>query len=161
MFGHALVEAVEFWKSLYANDAAVRTLVSFVHVAGLIAGAGTAITADMAVLRTAPNGDRTSTLARLRSSHRIVIGGLALIVTSGLLLFASDVDTFAHSRFFWTKMALIGVLLANGAWMLRGERRAAHVPDDIHWRRLRITAVASAVLWLLTTLAGVALPNAG
>jgi hypothetical protein len=51
-------------------------------------------------------------------------------------------------------------LLVNGALLLRGERQAAR-GDANAWPRLHDTAVASLMLWFLTTLAGAALPNIG
>jgi hypothetical protein len=89
-----------------------------------------------------------------------VIASLALIAASGLLLFASDFETFLYSRFFWIKMALVVLLMANGTWLWHAERRASS-GDPGAWSTLRITAVASMALWFLTTLGGVALPNIG
>ena len=57
-------------------------------------------------------------------------------------------------------MALMALLLVNGVLLLRGERRAARGQIDA-WPRLHHTAIASLVLWFLTTLAGAALPNIG
>jgi len=79
---------------------------------------------------------------------------------SGVLLFGADVETFLYSRIFWLKMGLMVLLLINGLLLLRGERQAQRGEPDA-WARLHYTAVASLVLWFLTTLAGVALPNIG
>jgi hypothetical protein len=89
-----------------------------------------------------------------------VIASLVLIMASGILLFASDFETFLSSRFFWIKMALVVLLMLNGAWLWRAERRAVS-GDPGAWRTLRVTAVTSMTLWFLTTLGGVALPNIG
>jgi hypothetical protein len=79
---------------------------------------------------------------------------------SGLLLFGADVDTFLHSRIFWLKMGLMATLVLNGVLLLHGQRRVQR-GDANGWTRLHRTAVASLVLWFLTTLAGAALPNIG
>jgi len=150
------------WGSFYANHAAVRTLVAFFHVGALITGGGLAISADRSLLAGAGNDDasRRTLLDSVAGTHRFVIASLVLIMTSGLLLFASDYETFLYSKFFWIKMALVGGLAINGALLWRAERRAI-VGEAGAWRTLRATAIASITLWLLTTLGGVALPNIG
>jgi hypothetical protein len=155
-------EFLTTWSSFYANHAAVRTLVAFFHVGALIAGGGLAVASDRSLLTTVVDDDfsRRSLLESLEATHRFVIGALVLIVCSGLLLFASDYDTFLHSKFFWIKMALVAALTTNGALLLRAERRAMS-GDERAWHLLRSTAIASITLWFLTTLGGVALPNIG
>ena len=59
----------------------------------------------------------------IRRAHRVVLGGLVLLLVSGVLLPGADVDTSIASRIFWLKMALIAALLVNGAVLVR--RRAA------------------------------------
>jgi hypothetical protein len=103
---------------------------------------------------------RRALLETLQGTHRLVVGSLVLITFSGLLLFASDFETFLYSRFFWIKMGLVGLLMVNGLVLWAAERRALS-GDRGAWRMLRATAVASITLWLLTTLGGVALPNIG
>ena len=158
MWGHLL----ETWSSVYANHAALRTAIEFAHIGGLVAGGGCAITADLATIAAAREASRVGTLELqlLKSTHLIVVLGLVALAVSGAVLFAADVETYWSSRIFWLKMALIVLLLANGALLLRGERRVARGDADA-WARLHHTATASLVLWFLTTLAGAALPNIG
>jgi uncharacterized membrane protein len=150
------------WGSFYANHAAARTLVAFVHIAALIVGGGIAIAADRSTLHAlrqdAPA--RRVQLEALHGTHRLVIAALALVAISGVLLFASDFETFLYSRFFWIKMGLVALLVINGALVWRAERRAIS-GDAGAWSTLHVTAIASIALWLLTTLGGVALPNIG
>jgi hypothetical protein len=103
---------------------------------------------------------RHALIETVRGTHRIVLASLALIMASGVLLFASDFETFLYSRFFWIKIGLVMLLLVNGAVLWRAEKRAA-AGDPEAWPVLRATAVASIALWFLTTLGGVALPNIG
>lgn len=148
------------WESLYANSALLRTLIGFAHVAGLLVGGGCAIVADRATLRAYRHGgERSVELSIIRSAHRIVIGGLVLVTVSGALLLAADLDTYLHSRVFWTKMAFVGLLLVNGAVLRIFAERAA--VDDGRWRGLAYAAGISLSLWFLTTLTGAALPNVG
>jgi hypothetical protein len=157
-----LSHLVESWTSLYANHAALRTGIEFMHIGGLVAGGGCAITADLATITAAREGSatRTTQLQLLKRTHRIVVLGLVALIISGLLLLAADVETFLYSRVFWLKMGLMVLLLINGALLLLGERQVKR-GEPRAWARLHYTAVASLVLWFLTTLAGAALPNIG
>jgi uncharacterized membrane protein len=157
-----LSHLIESWVSLYANHAALRTGIEFMHIGGLVAGGGCAITADLATITAVRDGSaaRTTQLHLLKQTHRIVVLGLVALGVSGLLLFGADVQTFLYSRIFWLKMGLMVLLLINGLLLLRGERQVQR--GERHaWARLHYTAVASLVLWFLTTLAGAALPNIG
>jgi hypothetical protein len=153
---------LENWTSFFSNHAAVRTLVGFFHIGGLVIGGGCAISADRMTLRAARRAvaERTFQLEALRSTHRIVVFSLAAVTLSGLLLFAADAENFLHSVFFWMKMGLVVGLLVNGFFLTRAERKVE--TDAVRgWRWLTVTSTISVVLWMLTTLAGAALPNIG
>ena len=68
-------------------------------------------------------GTRALRLAALKGIHRVVLAGLVVIIVSGVLLFGADVDTFLYSKVFWLKMGLMLLLMANGAVLVRAERR--------------------------------------
>jgi hypothetical protein len=157
-----LMQWIEIWNSVYANHAALRTMVEFAHIAGLVAGGGCAITADLATLTAAREGSiaRLTELQLLKRTHRVVVIGLVAVFVSGFLLLAADLDTYLYSRVFWVKMVLVAVLLANGALLVRGESQVVR-GDARSWSRLHHTAVASLTLWFLTTLVGAMLPNLG
>lgn len=155
-------DLLETWSSLYSNHAALRTAIEFLHIGSLLSGGGLAIAADRTTLiamRAEPSA-RAARLSSLKGIHRLVLAGLLLVVFSGLLLFGADVDTYLYSKMFWLKMCLMVLLMANGAVLIQAEHRAEH-GDLTAWTRLRYTATASLALWLLTTLAGAALPNIG
>lgn len=158
MLGHL----IESWTSLYSNHAALRTGIEFVHVGGLLAGGGCAITADLATISADRDGSatRTAHLQLLARTHRLVVSGLVALTISGLLLFGTDVETFLYSRVFWLKMGLVLLLLINGGAFVLGERQLKR-DETGAWKRLHRIALTSLVLWFLTTLAGVALPNIG
>jgi hypothetical protein len=152
---------VHAWEALYSDSAVLRTVIGFVHIAGLVIGGGCAIAADRATLiayrRRA--GSRGVELSTIRAAHRVVIAGLVAVSLSGALLLAADTGTYLYSRVFWLKMGLVAMLLANGAALRIFASRA-----DEHgagWRPLAYTSGLSLALWLLTTLAGAALPNVG
>jgi hypothetical protein len=148
------------WAALYGGSAVLRTLVSFVHVAGLVSGGGAAVAADRATLVATRRGSivRREQLESIHNVHRIVVVGLAGVIVSGLLLFAADAGTYAPSRLFWIKMGLVAALMINGALLVRVGRGAQN-PDEKMRRTLRWTAAVSLALWFLTTLAGAGLPN--
>jgi hypothetical protein len=150
------------WASFFANHGIVRTMVGFMHVGGLLASGGCAVAADRATLLARRLGltERRLQLGSLKGLHRIVIAGLALIVISGVLMFASDFETYLYSKLFWTKMALFGLLLGNGALLIRAERQAEGGNVQA-WSWLILTSKASLALWFLTTLAGSGLLNIG
>jgi len=158
----AVKNILETWTSFFANHATVRTLLGFLYVGGILAGGGCAIFADRITLRTArlDRAARQQQLHILEGTHRIVLSGLAAVVVSGLLLFAADTDTYLYSKFFWIKMGLFVLLMANGALLVGAERKVER-GDERAWRRLTFTSGASVLLWFLTTLIGAALPNIG
>jgi hypothetical protein len=71
---------------------------------------------------------RYSVLECIGTGHRVVLVSLIVTIISGVLLFASDADAFLHSRFFWTKMALVGLLIVNGAFLRYADKRAITIP---------------------------------
>jgi hypothetical protein len=157
-----LAQIIGSWSSLYSNHAALRTAVEFTHIGGLVAGGGCAITADLATLTAAREGAaaRATELQLLTRTHWIVVIGLTAVFASGLLLLVADVDTYWYSRVFWLKMGMVALLLGNGVLLLKGEQLARR-GDARAWTRLHYAATTSLLLWLLTTLAGAALPNIG
>ena len=149
------------WASLYANSALLRTIIAFAHIAGLVVGGGCAIVADRATMNAYRRGSlgREAQIGGIRSAHRVVLAGLAIVMISGVLLLGADFDTFVHSRVFWLKMGLVALLLLNGAVLAR--LGASPVLDEARWKRLAYVSGFSLALWLLTTLTGAALPNVG
>ena len=136
-------------------------VVSFSHVAALILSGGTAVAMDRATLQAsvADGPTRERQLDALDGAHRTIINGLALVLASGFLLLAADVDTFLRSGLFWMKMALVALLIVNGVRLRRAAGGARHYDDEPSWQSVRLASFSSLALWLATTLAGVALPN--
>jgi hypothetical protein len=144
--------ALAWWSSAYADHRAIPATLLFLHVGGLMFAGGTAVATDRVVLQAARFDDgRRAALAALAASHRTVVPALAVVIGSGALLAASDVATFLGSPVFWTKMALIMLLLANGYGLRKAEHRAS-TPQG--WRRLAVGSAASLTLWLLIVLLG-------
>ncbi len=162
-----LATFAEPWQSVYSDSAPIATAVLFVHLAALVVGGGFALAADRGTLwawRGEPD-DRTRHLTLLRLTHGPVLAALGAAFVSGVLLFLADVEAYATSPLYWAKMALVFLLLANGFAMSRTENvlradRAREAGVERLWRRLRAHALLSAVLWLVTVLAGTALTAA-
>jgi hypothetical protein len=157
---HGFVSSLlENWTSFYSNHSVIRTVVGFLHLGGLVVGGGCAIAADRMTLITARRGaaERAAQLEALRGTHALVLVSLAAVTISGLLLLAADSETLLHSMIFWLKMGLVAALVANGVFLTRAERQAE--ADASGWRTLTIASMVSMALWILTTLAGSALPN--
>jgi hypothetical protein len=157
------VQLFEPWSRIYSDSKLVATLVVFGHVGSMLFAGGLAITLDRATLRAVRAVEsRSRHLAELAGAHRIVVSGLALSALTGLLLFASDVETYFVSWVYWTKMTMVVLLLANGWKMTRVEASLRLAPDDAEsgWKKLRLSAMVSLFLWFAIALAGVALVNA-
>lgn len=158
-----LARLFEPWAHVYADSKVLATIVTFAHVASLLMAGGLAVATDRATLRALrlAAAERGRHLEDLSGVHRLVVGGLILSVVTGVLLFASDVETFIGSWIFWLKMLMICVLLANGYAMTKAERALRDDAGETSpaWRHLRRTALVSVGLWYAITLAGVALVN--
>lgn len=151
--------ALDLWASTYSNHAAIRTTIAFLHVGGLLVAGGAAITADREALTARRRAGVTREwLDSFHATHRLVLVGLGVVLASGALMFAADAETYMASRIFWGKMALIALLVVNGAQLVRVEKRARR-GDAGAGARMRTFAGVSLTLWLLITLAGAALPN--
>lgn len=151
------------WSDLYSHSKALNAVVNFAHIGGLLLGGGFAIAADRGTFRAMryPADERRHHMADLASVHKWVITGLAIVAVSGLFQLAADLDTFFGSWIFWTKMALVLILLINGYLMTRTEARLAIDSSESSpaWPALHRAAVLSMILWFVTTLAGAVLLN--
>jgi hypothetical protein len=144
---------LSWWSSTYSDHRAISVAIRFLHIAGLVVAGGTAIATDRAVLL-ASTGDparRATALTALARSHYSVVPALALIVTTGILMTAADTSTFFASPVYWTKLAFVALLFANGYGLIVAERLArAGKP----WTRLAIGSAASLTLWFILLLLG-------
>ena len=149
----ALSNAVAWWAAAYGDHRLLSVSVRFVHIASLVIGGGTAIITDRAILRGARGGadERASAMASLHRSHRTVVPALFVVVASGVLLSTADLSTFLASPVYWVKLALVAVLLINGAGLVAAERLATRRDP---WRRLAFGSAASLTLWIVLLFVG-------
>jgi hypothetical protein len=145
----SLVHAAKPWADLYADSSLVKSLVVFLHLAGVVVGGGFALSADRAAFRLGrltPDA-RLALVEELGETHRAVMTGLALVVATGVAMLLADLETLLPSPVFWVKMGGFALLLLNGLTLQRAERRCRRGGEDA-WRALRAAAVRSAGLWM-------------
>ena len=151
----ALTPIVASWSTYYGDHQLVSVAVRYVHLAATLVGGGSAVALDRKVLRAAraDGATRLAVLHELRGSHRVIVPAFTLVVLSGLLLTAADLDTFLASNLYWTKLGLVAVLMANGALLLAAEAAAERASGQ-RWGRMSVVAVASFALWMATLFVG-------
>lgn len=175
----SLTALAQPWADRVADSSVLATTIIVVHVVAIFAAGGLAVAADRAVLRAtrvpsrdagtagaAVSDELRHTISELGATHGPVIVALTFAFASGLLLLLSDVGTFAVSRVFWSKLALIILLLANGIRLRRAEARLMQAKDGNTvtvgraLRTLRGAAGFSLFAWFGIVLLGAILGNA-
>jgi hypothetical protein len=139
-----------WWSSYYGNHQLASVTIRYLHLAGLLLGGGTALFADRRVLgvRRAGAEAQEEVLEELSRLHTPIVSCLFVVGAAGILMTTADTATFLVSKLYWIKMALVGLLVANGVLLLRVERRARHIGVVAGWPRLVAVSTISAVLWL-------------
>jgi len=135
------------WANFYGAQPAVSVLVRWLHLSAVVVGGGAAVAADRRIL-IARRADRTSALSLLAGSHCIVIAALVVVVASGGLMTVSDLETFVVSPAYWTKLALVSLLILNGVALRRAESAALRRPEGAGWATIRAASAVSLLLWL-------------
>ena len=155
-----LTALADSWSSIYSGSAALRSVIGFAHLGGLLAGGGLAIAADRSTLLAARLGSDTMRREadRLAGIHGVVLVSFAVVIVSGFLLMLADLDAYLAAPAFWIKMGLVMLLVINGAVLRRAGRQAALGNAAAHGT-LAGAARVSVGLWFTTTLAGAILPN--
>ena len=144
------------WSAYYSDHQLVSVFIRYLHIAATVVGGGKAIALDRQIVaaRRADGDTRRSALRQLRGSHRIVVPALTIVLVTGLLMTAADLDTFLGSTLYWVKIAFVAALAVNGAVLLAAETAAERGEGGSSWKRLATVSVASMTLWLITLFVG-------
>jgi hypothetical protein len=115
------------------------------HIVGIALLLGNLVLLELRVWGHAPELPMRP-LARL--ALRLSMGGFALIVVSGLLMFASRPDELINNRTFLVKMGLIQLAGLNAAWF--------HARDGLGRAdaTARVQTLVSTGLWLAVIICG-------
>jgi hypothetical protein len=151
-----LVGLAAWWSSYYGNHQLVSVAIRFLHLSGLVLGAGTGLFADRQVLSAVRAGsqEREAVLTTVNRAHAHVVSWIIVVGSTGILMTAADPATFLVSKLYWVKMTLVALLIANGVAMLYAERRTRQIGIGAGWPRLVIVSTISAILWLATLFLG-------
>ena len=153
-----LVSLCAPFAKVYSHSKVLSIGTTYLHIASMLGAGGLAISADKVALSlpTETPGDVARHIASQQALHRWVIAGLTLSAISGLMMFASEVDTFATSLLYWSKMSAVALLLGNGILLQRAEKSLSSNPSDVAaLGRLRLSAGLSLALWFAVALLGV------
>ncbi len=127
-------------------------LANLAHIYGLALVLGSIIALDLRLLGVGRRVVTAEALSRFLAPVMVV--GLALSITSGLILFTADASAIAVNPIFRLKMVLLVLGLAN-AWAFRRLWTPALPGWDIRAPLGgRLQAAGSMVIWLLLATAG-------
>jgi len=119
------------------------------HLLGLCALGGTLLVVDLRMLGVGLTNQSLNTLAA--AVHPWFKASLALIVSTGALLFASEAPRVLHTPSFWVK---IGTLPVAIVYTFTVRNRVAAQSGSETSRITRRTATVSLLLWLTVAAAG-------
>ena len=147
------LNAVAWWAAAYGDHRLLSVSIRFLHIASLVIGGGTAIITDRAILRGARGGAGRARLGdgvapSLASNGR---AGALVVVASGAAAVDRGLGDVLRVANLLVKLALVALLLVNGAGFVLAERVAAH--RDV-WRRLAFASAASLMLWFVLLFVG-------
>ena len=125
-------------------------IVATIHLMGLALIGGAVLVVDLRLLGLALPNQPVAALAA--DAERWLFRGLAVMVTTGILLFMCFATKYYYLTFFWVKMAaLLAVIVFT--WSVR--RRVALANDgDVSPMRRKVVALVSMFLWTTVAVGG-------
>ncbi|MEK7615741.1 MAG: hypothetical protein AAB420_00865 [Patescibacteria group bacterium] len=129
----------------------MNTLYLILHIIGIALGAGGAFMSDALFFHFLKKRDFSdSNVAILKLGSRMVWIGLAVLLISGVFLFAGNPDRYLHSSKFLIKMTIVLVIAINGV-----------VFHKVHMRRMSeftpglfVSGAISMPSWILAIVLG-------
>jgi hypothetical protein len=159
---HQAAGWVQPWADLYADSSLAKAIVVFLHMGGLLVAGGFALAADRSTLRLGrlTDGERLHFIRELGETHRPVLMGLAIVISTGLAMLLADLETLLPSPVFWLKMGVFALLMVNGLTLRRAEQRLNDGSRTARaWRSLHHAALRSAGLWFTVLFLGTLLAS--
>lgn len=143
-----LIEASALAQSL-RRSVWLYPVANVLHVLGAMSFFAAVAAMDVKALRSPHPAPLASFIARVRP---VAILLLALLVTTGVLLLLPEASHIAHNAVFQVKLAVIGLALLNVLALQSALKRTT--PSGALHRAVRLTALASLVLWLTVAALG-------
>jgi uncharacterized membrane protein YdcZ (DUF606 family) len=142
------------WVTTIATSRPLYGFVSVVHYSAVFFCVGTIVLLDLRILGLADRHDALAALAE--QLRRWTWIGLASVVISGFLLFATQADGFAAATPFRIKVLIVVLAIGSALaieWRVAKWDRAPVIPPAA-----RLVALISILLWLGALLASVEIP---
>ena len=125
-------------------------IVATIHLMGLAVIGGAVLVVDLRLLGLGLQSQPVAGLAH--DAERWLFRGLAVMVSTGILLFMCFATKYYYITFFWVKMA---ALLLVTAFTLSVHRRVAMANDaDVSPVRCKLVALVSLSLWTIVAVGG-------
>ena len=125
-------------------------VIATIHLMGLAVIGGAVLVVDLRLLGFGLRRQPAAQLAR--DTERWLLGGLVVMVSTGLLLFMCFATKYYYLKFFWVKMAALTAVVVFTFTV----RRKVTMTDDAVVGPLvsRIVALVSLALWTTVALGG-------
>jgi hypothetical protein len=125
-------------------------VVATIHLMGLAMIGGAVLVVDLRLLGVALQGQPVAALAH--DAERWLLRGLAVMISTGILLFMCFATKYYYLTFFWVKMAAL-LLVIIFTFSVR--RRAIMATDtNVSSLRGKLVALVSLVLWTTVAVGG-------
>ena len=124
-------------------------VIEAIHLLGLSLLGGSMLLVDLRLYGWGLGGQPIAAI--VRGAHRWLVLGVALQLTTGLLLFMSEAVKCYHNQAFWVKMCTIPVALTY-TFIVR-ERLASRDSEVTGWHS-RALATVNVALWFTVASAG-------
>jgi hypothetical protein len=125
-------------------------IIATIHLMGLALIGGAVLVVDLRLLGFALQGQPVTALAQ--DAERWLFRGLAVMISTGILLFMCFATKYYYLTFFWVKMA---ALLLVVVFTFSVRRRAIMATDgDASPTRGKLVALVSIVLWTTVAVGG-------
>jgi len=125
-------------------------IIATIHLMGLAIIGGAVLVVDLRLLGFGLQHQPAAEVAQ--DAERWLVRGLAVMITTGILLFMCFATKYYYLTFFWVKMTALVVVIVF-TWSVH--RRVAMGHDvDARPLRSRLVAVTSLLLWTIVAIGG-------